>query len=618
MGGLFQSSIAGREIHVSYISGLFHPKEVGSRLCIFGCSAAVQDFTSDSVKLMQLRDHKAIAILAGHSPIPIAGTSGGSGSGGSDSGGASSAAAAAAAPYRSPPTPELKGSPPPKTPVFGSTQLTVSNGIVYWWAGLSGVLMTDQFCDIGRFAPGISIVIHPPRLVSTPVSIPVPGAGPVHPSAFSLPPPVLVPHSGTATLTPRIFSSTNFGTPSTGTGTATATGAGPRGPSPVHQPLPSAPTAPGSTAAPNLYWIELVGPKSAHDLFADPNQSYKQKLPFVERCLPSVMRWTSKGVSEFITSLDPEFVGYAKAFERESISGERLLSSDIGDNWFNTNIPNDNHRSVIKREIARLRTAMKPVRRAMEPPPVQWIELSGPPSAFESLLDPNRSALSFIQRCEPSVMRWGKSEVSAFIRSLGAEFVSYATGFERDGVDGSKLVHFSADSWLQQNISNELHRKRISHEIHSFRQLIAVIGSAGMSDRPSPSPSPSPPSVRMSPPARPIPLSVTKSPAGRPVMGRPVSADRRSAITSAAAAFVYPPFVQSPSSSSSDDDWVWVEHLVELENSQPQRPPGPEPSPRRAFTTDPDASPANVQNVRSMNTEFNVRDEEAVPAPALG
>ncbi len=219
-------------------------------------------------------------------------------------------------------------------PKGGGTNLAPSGiaiGHVYWWVGVRGVLTTDRFIQLMQFAGDASVIL---------------------PSRLYRPPATVTPLTE-FTLSPSPMTLASDGL------------------SPVHRTQNITPAAPGSVTAAaansTLYWIELVGPKSAHDVFFDPNQSFKQKLPFVESCLPSVMRWTSKGVSGWIRFLDPEFMDYAKAFERQSISGERLLSaSDIGDDWLNTNISNVNHRSIIKREIARQRTAMLQLSKAGE------------------------------------------------------------------------------------------------------------------------------------------------------------------------------------------------------------------------------------------------------------
>ncbi len=70
--------------------------------------------------------------------------------------------------------------------------------------------------------------------------------------------------------------------------------------------------------------------------------------------------------------------------------------------------------------------------------------------------------------------RWDAKQVSDFIRGLNPpHYDSYALAFERDGVDGSTLLHdVITTGWLKEKIPILLHRSRIEREIVSLRSLL--------------------------------------------------------------------------------------------------------------------------------------------------
>ncbi len=69
---------------------------------------------------------------------------------------------------------------------------------------------------------------------------------------------------------------------------------------------------------------------------------------------PPPAKWTVPEVVVWIRSLNPQFGGYALAFERDSVDGEMLIH-DITPSWLEQHVPNALHRSRISREISALK-----------------------------------------------------------------------------------------------------------------------------------------------------------------------------------------------------------------------------------------------------------------------
>ncbi len=78
---------------------------------------------------------------------------------------------------------------------------------------------------------------------------------------------------------------------------------------------------------------------------------------------------------------------------------------------------------------------------------------------------------------------WSASEVRAFIRSLNSTFDEYAKSFERDGVDGSMLLHDIDSGWLEENVKTKLHRTRITRAITELKSEIAAAAATATANK---------------------------------------------------------------------------------------------------------------------------------------